>query len=177
MTPFFGIFGSKSGFDTVKDCFEDKTNEIHALETGLSADPEMLWRNKDWGRFNLISTSDSHSFWPWRLGREATVFNLKELSYENVLKAIRTGEDQITITFPYDAQMVTDVKTLEGRRWPIGRCHRAFFRNAESTTPRRSRIDGNHLQFGRESRLRPWHQASPRRFEGHVRCQCVGGIS
>ncbi|MAG45778.1 MAG: DNA helicase UvrD [Nanoarchaeota archaeon] len=91
MTPWFGIFGSKSGFDTVKDCFEDKAKEINAIETGLSADPEMLWRNDDWNKLNLISTSDAHSFWPWRLGREATIFE-GELSYDNILKAIRTGE-------------------------------------------------------------------------------------
>ena len=91
MTPWFGIFGSKSGFDTVKDCFEDKAKEINAIETGLSADPEMLWRNDDWNKFNFISTSDAHSFWPWRIGREATIFDC-ELSYANILKAIRTGE-------------------------------------------------------------------------------------
>ena len=91
MTPWFGVFGSKSGFDTIKDCFEDKAKEINAIETGLSADPEMLWRNDDWNKFNLISTSDAHSFWPWRLGREATIFE-GELSYDNILKAIRTGE-------------------------------------------------------------------------------------
>jgi len=92
MTPWFGIFGSDSGFDTVEECFEDRSKYIHALETGMSADPEMLWRNDNWNKFNLVSFSDAHSFWPWRLGREATVFD-GELSYKNILNALRTGEN------------------------------------------------------------------------------------
>lgn len=91
MTPWFGLFGSKSGFDSVEECFGDQTKHIHAIETGLSADPPMLWRVSKWNKFNLLSNSDAHSFWPWRIGREATVFDLKEMTYDNILKAIRTG--------------------------------------------------------------------------------------
>jgi len=54
MTPWFGVFGSKSGFETIKDCFEDKAGKINAIETGMSADPEMLWRNTmRWHNFHL----------------------------------------------------------------------------------------------------------------------------
>ena len=90
MTSFFGIFGSKSGFDSLKECFKDKTNKIYAVESGMSADPQMLWRLKE--NVNIVSFSDAHSFWPYRIGREATIFDLKELTYDNVIKAIRTGE-------------------------------------------------------------------------------------
>ena len=89
MTSFFGLYGSKSGFDTLKECFKDKTNKIYAIESGMSANPAMLWRLKE--NVNIVSFSDAHSFWPYRLGREATVFDLKELSYNNLLRAIRTG--------------------------------------------------------------------------------------
>lgn len=92
LTPWFGIFGSKSGFDSVEECFKDKSKEIYALETGLSADPEMIWRIPKARDLTLVSSSDSHSFWPWRLGREATIFDLSELSYKNIIKAIRTQE-------------------------------------------------------------------------------------
>ena len=88
MTPWFGLFGSKSGFDSLKDCFKEKVDKIHAVETGMSADPPMLWRLKE--DVNLVSFSDAHSYWPWRLGREATVFDT-ELSYDSIIKAIRTG--------------------------------------------------------------------------------------
>lgn len=90
MTPFFGLFGSKSGFNSLKECFQDQTKNIYAIESGMSADPEMLWRLNE--NINIVSFSDAHSFWPWRLGREATVFELEELSYKNLIKAIRTGE-------------------------------------------------------------------------------------
>ncbi|HLC63374.1 MAG TPA: endonuclease Q family protein [Candidatus Nanoarchaeia archaeon] len=91
MTPWFGIFGSDSGFNSVEECFGDRSKYIHALETGMSADPEMLWRNDDWNKFNFVSFSDAHSFWPWRMGREATLFDC-ELSYKNILKGFRTGK-------------------------------------------------------------------------------------
>jgi len=58
----------------------------------MSADPSMLWRFKEVSEgINVVSFSDAHSFWPWRLGREATIFEMPELSYDNIIKAIRTG--------------------------------------------------------------------------------------
>ena len=91
-TPWFSLFGSKSGFDSVEECFGDRAKFIHALETGLSSDPEMNWRLSRLDNYNLVSFSDSHSYWPWRIGREASVFDLKELTYANLIRAIRTGE-------------------------------------------------------------------------------------
>ncbi|MFH1978666.1 MAG: endonuclease Q family protein [Candidatus Aenigmatarchaeota archaeon] len=92
MTPWFGLFGSKSGFDSVEECFKDQSKHIHAIETGMSADPPMLWRVSKWNKYTLLSNSDAHSFWPWRIGREATLFDFKELTYSNIIKAIRTRE-------------------------------------------------------------------------------------
>lgn len=93
MTPWFGLFGSKSGFNSLKECFQDQTSKIYAIESGMSADPAMLWRFREVADgVNVVSFSDAHSFWPWRLGREATIFDIPELSYENIIKAIRTGE-------------------------------------------------------------------------------------
>jgi len=92
MTPWFGLFGSKSGFDSLKECFQDQTRKIYAVESGMSADPSMLWRFKEVSEgVNVVSFSDAHSFWPWRLGREATIFEIPELSYNNIINAIRTG--------------------------------------------------------------------------------------
>jgi uncharacterized protein (TIGR00375 family) len=88
-TPWFSIFGAFSGFDRVEDCYQDMTKYIHALETGLSSDPPMNWRLEALDRFSLVSNSDSHSFWPWRIGREANVFELERPSYHQVLDAIR----------------------------------------------------------------------------------------
>ncbi|NIO21504.1 MAG: DNA helicase UvrD [Candidatus Aenigmarchaeota archaeon] len=91
-TPWFSLFGSKSGFDRIEDCFQDQIKNIFALETGLSSNPEMNWRLSSLDRFALVSFSDLHSFWPWRIGREATVFEFKEITYENIVKAIKTKE-------------------------------------------------------------------------------------
>jgi uncharacterized protein (TIGR00375 family) len=91
-TPWFGLLGSMSGFNSVEEGFKDQTKHIHALETGLSSDPAMNWRLSSLDKFSLISTSDSHSFWPWRIGREATLFDLKKLTYNNLIKALRTKE-------------------------------------------------------------------------------------
>jgi len=89
-TPHFGVFGSGSGFDSLKEAFEDKTHLIHAIETGISADPEMCWKIKDLDDKSIISFSDLHSFWPWRLGREATIFLKKDkLTYDEIIRQIR----------------------------------------------------------------------------------------
>lgn len=91
-TPWFGLFGSNSGFDSVEQCFKDQTKHIHALETGLSSDPVMNWRLSILDKYTLVSNSDLHSFWPWRIGRECNIFDLKELSYDLLLNAIRTKQ-------------------------------------------------------------------------------------
>ncbi|MCB9359319.1 DNA helicase UvrD [Candidatus Woesearchaeota archaeon] len=88
-TPWFSTFGSKSGFDSMKECFKDQERNIFAIETGLSSDPPMNWRLSQLDRYTQLSNSDSHSYWPWRLGREATIFDLKRLTYKNLIKAIR----------------------------------------------------------------------------------------
>jgi len=88
-TPWFSIFGAFSGFDRVEDCYQDMTKHIPALETGLSSDPPMNWRLSALDRFALVSNSDSHSSWPWRIGREANVFELERLTYQEVVDAIR----------------------------------------------------------------------------------------
>jgi uncharacterized protein (TIGR00375 family) len=88
-TPWFSLFGSKSGVDSVKACFGDQMKHIYAMETGLSSDPPMNWRLSQLDKYTLISNSDSHSFWPWRIGREANVFEMKKLTYKTLLKTIR----------------------------------------------------------------------------------------
>ncbi|MFQ6020595.1 MAG: endonuclease Q family protein [Candidatus Aenigmatarchaeota archaeon] len=92
-TPWFSIFGSKSGFDSVKECFQDQTKHIYALETGLSSDPAMNWRLSSLDKFALISNSDSHSPWPWRLGREANVFDTK-MNYKEIINAIKQKDNK-----------------------------------------------------------------------------------
>ncbi|MEM5812928.1 MAG: endonuclease Q family protein [Candidatus Aenigmatarchaeota archaeon] len=88
-TPWFGIFGSKSGFDSIKECFQDQEKNIHAIETGLSSDPEMNWRLSSLDRFTLLSNSDAHSPWSSRIGRECNVFEMKEISYKELIKIIK----------------------------------------------------------------------------------------
>lgn len=89
-TPWFSLFGSNSGFNSIKDCFQDQAKQIHALETGLSSDPAMNFRLSQLDPFTLVSFSDSHSPYPWRLGRECCVFNLRNVDYEGVVNAIHS---------------------------------------------------------------------------------------
>jgi uncharacterized protein (TIGR00375 family) len=91
-TPWFSVFGAFSGFDSIEECYQDMTKHIHALETGLSSDPPMNWRLSKLDQFTLVSNSDSHSFWPWRIGREANVFELDEINYPAVVDAIRSKD-------------------------------------------------------------------------------------
>jgi len=91
-TPWFGIFGSMTGFDSIEEAFGSQAKNIHAFETGLSSDPEMNWRLSRLDKYRIVSFSDSHSFWPWRIGREATVFEFDELAYAYLIRALRTGD-------------------------------------------------------------------------------------
>jgi uncharacterized protein (TIGR00375 family) len=91
-TPWFAVLGSKSGFDTVEDCYVDLADHIFAVETGLSSDPEMNWRVSKLDRFHLVANSDAHS--PPMLGRNATVLDT-ELGYGNLRRALETGDGYV----------------------------------------------------------------------------------
>jgi DNA helicase II / ATP-dependent DNA helicase PcrA len=88
-TPWFSVMGSKSGFDSIEECFEDLTPYIFAVETGLSSDPPMNRRLSLLDNLTLISNSDAHS--PMKLGREANLFNT-DLSYYDIRSAIKEGD-------------------------------------------------------------------------------------
>jgi uncharacterized protein (TIGR00375 family) len=90
-TPWFGIFGSATGFDSLKEAFGEQEKHINAIETGMSSDPEMNWHLSELNNRAIVSFSDSHSFWPWRIGREATIFE-KADSYQDIIKSIRENK-------------------------------------------------------------------------------------
>ena len=89
-TPWFSLFGSKSGFDDIEECFGDLSSEIFALETGLSSDPDMNRTVSALDRFTLISNSDCHS--PAKLGREANIFSTG-FDFFSMQKALRSPVD------------------------------------------------------------------------------------
>ena len=85
-TPWFSLFGSFSGFDSVEECFADFSDKIFGIETGLSSDPLMNWSVGDLEERAILSFSDAHSL--EKMGREATVFEAKDISYDSIYKAI-----------------------------------------------------------------------------------------
>ena len=85
-TPWFSLYGSNSGFDSLEECFGDQTRHISAVETGLSSDPAMNWRLSQLDRVVLVSNSDAHS--PAKLGREANVFDA-EPDYYELMRIVR----------------------------------------------------------------------------------------
>jgi uncharacterized protein (TIGR00375 family) len=91
-TPWWSIFGAFGGVDRVEECYEDMTKHIHAIETGLSSDPPMNWRVSWLDNYMLLSSSDAHSPYPYRIGREAVFFELTNLSYSELVDAIRTKD-------------------------------------------------------------------------------------
>lgn len=99
-TPWFSLYGSKSGFDSIEECFGELSNNIYAIETGLSSDAAMNWQIKELENRSIVSFSDAHS--GPKLGREATVFvpqvsNLQfpisKLTYEDIANAIKQNKD------------------------------------------------------------------------------------
>lgn len=99
-TPWFAVFGSKSGFDSLEECFGDLAGHINAIETGLSSDPAMNWRLPNLDSLLLLSNSDAHS--PQKLGREANAIEFDELSYRSFLRVLRErnrGRLMFTVEF------------------------------------------------------------------------------
>ncbi|MCX5692513.1 MAG: endonuclease Q family protein [Candidatus Omnitrophica bacterium] len=120
-TPWFSLFGSKSGFDSIEECFEEYAKDIYALETGLSSDPGMNWQWSKLDRFALLSNSDSHS--PQKIGREANVFDT-EMSYKAILDALKKKDKKKFLStiefFPeegkyhYDGHRLCNVRLSPG---------------------------------------------------------------
>ncbi|MFC2145767.1 UvrD-helicase domain-containing protein [Acidobacteriota bacterium] len=88
-TPWFSVLGSKSGFDSIAECFDDLADHIFAVETGLSTDPPMNWMCSFLDNYTLTANSDAHS--PERLGRNSNRFDT-ELSYHAIISAMKTGD-------------------------------------------------------------------------------------
>ncbi len=100
-TPWFSMFGSKSGFNSIEETFEELSSEIKVVETGLSSDPFMNWRLKQLENITLISNSDAHS--ARKLGREANLLNCK-LDYEDIIKALKTNDKRMVGTIEFYPQ-------------------------------------------------------------------------
>jgi len=97
-TPWFSALGSKSGFDSIEECYGDLASHIFAVETGLSSDPPMNWRCSFLNRFSLVSNSDAHS--PENLGREANLFDT-DLSYTAIMDSLKGKDKGFTGTIEY----------------------------------------------------------------------------
>jgi len=89
-TPWFSVFGSMSGFDSLQECFGDMTKHVYAIETGLSSDPKMNWRLPSLDQVFLVSNSDAHSL--DKLGREANVFEMSKPNFSE-LRRIMVEKD------------------------------------------------------------------------------------
>jgi len=96
-TPWFSVYGSLGGFDSIAEAFGEYADRIYAVETGLSSNPLMNWRVPELDSRTILSFSDAHS--SPKMGREATVFDLPEVSYEAISQAIITQHIAYTIEF------------------------------------------------------------------------------
>lgn len=96
-TPWFSLYGSMSGFDSIDECFGNYSKYIYGIETGLSSDPAMNWRIKELSDRSILSFSDSHS--PMKMGRESTVFELEELTFDSIKKGIMRNSVKNRITY------------------------------------------------------------------------------
>lgn len=97
-TPWFSVFGSKSGFDSLEECFDELTPKIFAIETGLSSDPAMNWQLSALDKITLISNSDAHS--APKMGREANVFDC-DISYNAIWDALQPGNQGFVETIEF----------------------------------------------------------------------------
>jgi len=137
-TPWFGILGSKSGFDTIEECFEEHTDKIFAIETGLSADPGMCYKVKSLRNFATISNSDAHS--PDQIGREATILrDIKD--YKDLFSVVKTPSgDRFLFTLEYFPE--------EGKYFADGHRKCNFFVLPEDTERLNCSVCGKPITYG-----------------------------
>jgi PHP family Zn ribbon phosphoesterase len=100
-TPWFSVFGSKSGFDNFNNCYGEYSKNILALETGLSSDPPMNWRLKQIKNYSLVSNSDCHSPYVSRIGRECNAFKgeVEEFNYKSLYNSLKNKDLAFTVTY------------------------------------------------------------------------------
>jgi len=130
-TPWFSLYGSNSGFDSLAECFGDQAHHIRAAETGLSSDPPMNWRLSQLDRVMLVSNSDAHS--PAKLGREANVLEC-ELDYADMLRVLR-GEDRARFLFTIEFFPEEGKYHFDGHRACGQRLSPAETRDAQGRCP------------------------------------------
>lgn len=157
-TPWFGIFGSKSGFDSLQDAFDEMTNYIFAIETGLSSDPPMNWRIPFLDEKAIVSGSDAHSL--QKIGREATVVDVDLLSYKNIFDAIKSRDPK---KFLFTIEFFPE----EGKYHFDGHRDARHSQSPEDTKKAggRCKACGNSITVGVMSRVQ--ELASPDRPEGY----------
>jgi uncharacterized protein (TIGR00375 family) len=131
-TPWFSVFGSKSGFDSLEECFKEETPNVYAFETGLSSDPEMNWRLSALDNLSLLSSSDAHSL--ENIGREATIMDLPEnKSYQDIYDNIRERQG-ITGTLEFYPE--EGMYHIDGHRDCSFSCQPAESRKLKNICPR-----------------------------------------
>jgi DNA helicase-2/ATP-dependent DNA helicase PcrA len=155
-TPWFSLYGSMSGFDSIEECFGDLSKNIYAVETGLSSDPAMNWRIEELTDRSIVSFSDAHS--PQKLGREATVFetgskNL-DISYELIRQAIIGVESE---NYPSKARISHTIEFYpeEGKYHFSGHrnCNVVYSPGEERKLGRTCHVCGKPLTIGVMSRV------------------------
>ncbi len=175
-TPWYGVYGSKSGFDSLEECFGEHTSRVPAVETGLSSNPHMNWSVSDIGDRAIVSFSDAHS--PASMGRELTVLDA-EPDYESVRSALFENRVVETIEFHpehgkyhMNGHRKCDVRLSPEETPPDGRCPVCGRPMTLGVLHRISEIaDLPHAQltmrsgllFGDEPRHRPFRQLVPLR--------------
>jgi uncharacterized protein (TIGR00375 family) len=130
-TPWFSLYGSNSGFDSLVECFGDQAHHIRAAETGLSSDPPMNWRLSQLDRVMLVSNSDAHS--PAKLGREANVLDCA-LDYADMLRVLR-GDDRSRFLFTIEFFPEEGKYHFDGHRACGQRLSPAETRDAQGRCP------------------------------------------
>ena len=123
-TPHFGLFGSKSGFDSIEECFEEMTPHIYALEKGLSSNFAMNARISELDAYTLLCNSDAHSL-P-NLGREANIMNIENFSYQGITQVLKNNKPD---------EMIAGIEFFPERGKYYGNGHRAcsMYANQEDT--------------------------------------------
>ena len=186
-TPWFGIYGSKSGFDSLEECFGSYAKYIFAIETGLSSDPDMNAMVGETRHLSLVSNSDAHSYWPWRLGREANIFYGEDYDYYILFDAVKQkkittvevdpsygkyhydGHRKCNICLhPKDAIKMNNTCPVCGKKLTLGVLHRVYDLSGK--------FEGDEKHEEKFYRLLPLHEILSLRFKSTINSKKIWSV-
>lgn len=90
-TPYTGIYAH---YDSLKNAYGEMHRELLFIELGLSADTDLADTISDNHKYSFLTSSDAHSPWPHRMGREFARMKMQKPDFHSLKCAFAEREEK-----------------------------------------------------------------------------------